>query len=179
MRGIKHHLLYKKGGVPKSRTGCEEALFGVKCELIKRISRTEKLWKRDLAMKQRLGATTRKMDYKIPPPLLPPFHTTPYFSLSPIWHILPSPLFVCFPYPSWRLHTRNAEGSLTRKMPPLSRLNIRTLLSTLSCWAIALVLAHSTVHFFSQDVAVVLLLLWPSCSSVGKRYLPDKSLFSE
>ena len=27
MRGIKHHLLYKKGGVPKSRTGCEEALF--------------------------------------------------------------------------------------------------------------------------------------------------------
>ena len=27
MRGIKHELLYKNGGVPKSRTGCEEALF--------------------------------------------------------------------------------------------------------------------------------------------------------
>lgn len=27
MRGIKHQLLYKNGGVPKSWTGCEEALF--------------------------------------------------------------------------------------------------------------------------------------------------------
>ena len=27
MRAIKHQLLYRNGGVPKSRTGCEEALF--------------------------------------------------------------------------------------------------------------------------------------------------------
>ena len=27
MGGIKHQLLYKNGGVPKSRTGCEDALF--------------------------------------------------------------------------------------------------------------------------------------------------------
>ena len=27
MRGIKHQVLYKNGGVPKSRTGCEEALL--------------------------------------------------------------------------------------------------------------------------------------------------------
>ena len=27
MRSIKHQLLYKNGGVPKSQTGCEEAFF--------------------------------------------------------------------------------------------------------------------------------------------------------
>ena len=130
-----------------------------------------------LAMKQRFETEAWSNNSEngllnsLPPPP-PSFYTTPYFSLSPTWHILPSPPFVCFQYPRWRLHARNAQGSLTRKMRPLFRLNIHALLSTLCCCAIALVLAHSTVHFFSQDMAVVLLLLWPQLFKHRKALSP-------
>ena len=145
---------------------CKTLLLKMSCirTRIKNNSQTNAL-ALNLAMKQRFETeawsnnSENRLLNSLPPP--PPFYTTSYFSLSPIWHILPSPPFVCFQYLRWRLHTRNAEGSLTRKMRPLTSLHRRALLNTLCCWAIALVLEHSTAHFFSQDVAVVLLLLWP------------------
>ena len=137
----------------------------------------------NLAMKQRFETeawsnnSENRLLNSLPPPPPPPFYTTSSFSLSPIWHILPSPPFVCFQYLRWWLHTRNAEGSLTRKMRPLTSLHKRALLNTLCCWAIALVHTLRLISFPK---------MWPwfyycsgpGCLSVGKRYLPDKSLFS-
>ena len=57
MRGIKHQLLYKNGGVPKSQTGCEEAFLGGKVRA-------------DQKNKVNRGGSKKKKanDFPLPPP---------------------------------------------------------------------------------------------------------------
>ena len=121
-----------------------------------------------LAMKQRFEteAWSNNSENGLLNSLLPPptFHTTPYFSLSP--HSTLSTLYLLSISKMATTHKKCLGLTHAKNAPAFQATHM-------CCSEHAVLLSHRVGAWWFYYCS------GPGCSSVGKRYLPDKSLISE